>query len=153
MTTVLVASGPHRGRPGARQADGSAGPSSAGLRESLESLDPAIAVAFRQTDDEAELISWLHEAVEAGWGVVLNPTAFTHYSYALRDAAALVTEAGLPLIEVHLTNPTSREDYRRASVVSAVSTGMIAGLGFDSYRFAVRAAADRVTERAATLEA
>lgn len=147
MTTVLVASGPHRGRPGARGVD-VAGESVRDLQASLEALDPAITVAFRQTDDEAELVSWLREAVDEGWGVVLDPAAFTHYSYALRDAAAQVTDAGLPLIEVHLTNPTSREDYRRASVVSAVSTGMIAGLGFDSYRFAVRAAADRVVERA-----
>ena len=64
---------------------------------------------LRQTDDEAELVRWLHGAVDSGSPVVLNPAAFTHYSYALRDAAALVTSAGLPLIEVHITNPHARE--------------------------------------------
>ena len=69
--------------------------------------------------------------------VILNPAAFTHYSYALRDAAALVTKAGLPLIEVHISNPHARETFRHTSVVSAIATGVIAGLGFDSYRLAL----------------
>jgi 3-dehydroquinate dehydratase-2 len=64
-----------------------------------------------------------------------------------------VTESGLPLIEVHLTSRSARDDFSRPSVVSAVSTGLIAGLGFDSYRFAVRAAADRVIERSAAVSA
>jgi 3-dehydroquinate dehydratase-2 len=146
VTTVLVASGRELGHAGGLRPVPEAGE----LRAQLESLDPSITVLFRQTDDEAELISWLQEAVSAGSGVVLNPDGFTHYSYALRDAAAAVTDAGLPLIEVHLTNPTSRDDFRRASVVSAVSTGSITGLGFDSYRFAVRAAADRTAVRTTT---
>lgn len=148
MTTILVASGPDLGRRGARHPDSTEHGSLSELRSDLAALE-GVTVDFRQTDDEAQLISWLHSAVEEEWGVVLNPVAFTHYSYALRDAAALVTEAGLPLIEVHVTNPMSREDFRQASVISAVSTGVIAGLGFDSYRFAVRAAADRVIARAA----
>jgi len=69
--------------------------------------------------------------------VILNPAAFTHYSYALRDAAALVTKAGITLIEVHLSNPHARETFRHTSVVSAVATGVIAGFGFDSYRLAL----------------
>jgi 3-dehydroquinate dehydratase-2 len=153
VTTVLVASGRDHGRPATRPVSTTTSETPGALRDALESLDPAITVVFRQTDDEAELISWLHEAVDSGWGVVLNPAGFSHYSYALRDAAALVTETGLPLIEVHLTNPSSREDYQRASVVSAVSTGLIAGLGFDSYRFAVRAAADRVLVHSGALSA
>ena len=92
---------------------------------------------LRQTNDEAELIGWLHEAVDTRSPVILNPAAFTHYSYALRDAAALVTGAGLPLIEVHLSNPHAREEFRRTSVISGVATGVIAGLGFGSYRLAL----------------
>ena len=71
---------------------------------------------MRQTNDEAELVGWIHEAVDAGADVVLNPAAFTHYSYALRDACAMVT--GRPLVEVHLSNPAAREAFRHTSVVS-----------------------------------
>jgi 3-dehydroquinate dehydratase-2 len=70
-------------------------------------------------------------------GVILNPAAFTHYSYAIRDACAMVTSAGLPLIEVHLSNPHSREEFRHRSVISGVVTGVILGFGADSYRLAM----------------
>ena len=72
-------------------------------------------VEVRQTDDEAELVGWLHEAADAGTPVVLNPAAFTHYSYALRDACAQRTA---PLVEVHISNPHAREEFRHTSVVS-----------------------------------
>ena len=81
-------------------------------------------VDVRQTDDEAELVGWLHEAADDRTPVVLNPAAFTHYSYALRDAIAQRTA---PLIEIHLTNPATREDFRHTSVVAGVATGTIAG--------------------------
>ena len=106
--------------------------------------DLGLDVDVRQTDDEAELIGWLHEAVDAGSHVVLNPAAFTHYSYATRDACALVTKAGLVLVEVHLSNPAAREAFRHTSVVGAVATGTIAGFGVDSYRLALRAVAARL---------
>ena len=93
-------------------------------------------VEVRQTDDEATLISWLHEAADAKIAVVLNPAAFTHYSYAVRDAIAMRTA---PLIEVHITNPAAREQFRHTSVVAAVASGTIAGFGLDSYRLALRA--------------
>jgi 3-dehydroquinate dehydratase-2 len=93
---------------------------------------------MRQSNDEAELISWLYEAVDCRSGVILNPAAFTHYSYALRDAVALVVKAGLPLIEVHITNPHARETFRHTSVISGVASGVIAGFGFDSYVLALQ---------------
>lgn len=93
-------------------------------------------VEVRQTDNESDLVSWLHEAADAGSAVVLNPAAFTHYSYALRDACAQLTA---PLIEVHLSNPMAREDFRHTSVVSGVATGTIAGFGADTYRLALQA--------------
>jgi 3-dehydroquinate dehydratase-2 len=111
-----------------------------------EQAGEAIDIDLRQTDDEAELIGWLHEAVDGGDAVILNPAAFTHYSYALRDAAALVTKAGLPLIEVHISNPHAREEFRHTSVISGVATGVIAGLGFDSYVLALQAVG-RLTAR------
>jgi 3-dehydroquinate dehydratase-2 len=97
----------------------------------------------RQTDSESELISWIHEAVDTGSNVVLNPAAFTHYSYALRDAAVQITKSGLKLIEVHLSNPHTREEFRHKSVISGVATGVIAGFGVDSYLLAMTQLASR----------
>jgi 3-dehydroquinate dehydratase-2 len=82
-------------------------------------------------------MSWLFEAIDTSTPVILNPAAFTHYSYALRDAVAQVTKAGIALIEVHISNPHSREEFRHNSVISAVATGVIAGFGADSYRLAL----------------
>jgi 3-dehydroquinate dehydratase-2 len=90
----------------------------------------------RQTDTEGVLIGWLHEAAAEGIPVILNPAAFTHYSYAVRDACAMLTA---PLVEVHITNPHTREEFRHTSVVSGVASGVIAGFGVDSYRLALRA--------------
>ena len=98
-------------------------------------------VDFRQTNDEAELIGWIHEAVDRAADVVLNPAAFTHYSYAVRDACALVTSSGSRLIEIHLSNPAAREEFRHSSVIAGVATGTIAGFGSDSYLLALRALA------------
>ena len=95
-------------------------------------------VEVKQTNDEAELIDWLHEAADNKLDVIINPAAFTHYSYALRDACAIVSSAGLRLIEVHISNPRSREEFRHKSVISAVATGVIAGFGQDSYALALR---------------
>ncbi|WP_460302622.1 type II 3-dehydroquinate dehydratase [Actinocorallia aurea] len=93
-------------------------------------------VEVRQTDDEAEMIGWVHAAADARTPVVINPAAFTHYSYALHDALAQRTA---PLIEVHISNPHTREEYRHTSVVSSVATGTIAGFGLDSYALALHA--------------
>lgn len=95
-----------------------------------------LSVEVRQSDDESELVGWLHAAADEHVPVVLNPAAFTHYSYALRDACAQLTA---PLIEVHLTNPAARETFRHTSVVSGVASGTIAGFGIDSYRLALLA--------------
>ncbi len=91
---------------------------------------------IRQSDTEAEIIGWLHEAADARTPVIFNPAAFTHYSYAIRDAAQMLTA---PLIEVHLSNPMSREEFRHTSVISGVATGTIAGFGPNSYLLALEA--------------
>lgn len=135
---ILVLNGPNLNRLGTREPDVYGTATLADLETELRDAAPAgVEVELRQTNDEAELIGWLHEAVDTRSPVILNPAAFTHYSYALRDAAALVTGAGLPLIEVHLSNPHAREEFRRTSVISGVATGVIAGLGFGSYRLAL----------------
>lgn len=93
-------------------------------------------VDVRQSDDEAEIIKWLHEAADSDLPVIINPAAFTHYSYAIRDAAELLKG---PLIEVHLSNPLSREEFRHTSVISGVANGTIAGFGPHSYLLALDA--------------
>lgn len=91
-------------------------------------------VDIRQSDDEATLIGWLHEAADNSQPVIFNPAAFTHYSVAIRDAAALLRA---PLIEVHLSNPLAREEFRHTSMIAGVAAGTIGGFKEDSYRLAL----------------
>ena len=145
MAQVLVLNGPNLGRLGSREPD-VYGPSSFGdLAELCRSTARALGLHadVRQTDDESELISWLHEAADSRVPVVLNPAAFTHYSYALRDAIAMRTA---PLVEVHITNPASRESFRRNSVVAEVADGTIAGFGLMSFQLALQAVAEMVAD-------
>lgn len=137
MARILVLNGPNLGRLGSREPDVYGNQDLAALGALLQADAPEYEIDLRQTDSEPELMSWLFEAVDTKTPVILNPAAFTHYSYALRDAAAMVTKSGVPLIEVHISNPHSREEFRHNSVISAVATGVIAGFGFDSYRLAL----------------
>jgi len=137
VTCVLVLNGPNLNRLGTREPAIYGTATLGELRGELAGASDGVEIDLRQSNDEAELIGWLHEAVDARTPVILNPAAFTHYSYALRDAVALVTEAGIPVIEVHLSNPHSREEFRHTSVISGVATGVIAGFGFGSYRLAL----------------
>ena len=102
------------------------------IRSQAQSL--GIDVDIRQSNDEAEIISWLHEAADHKMPLIFNPAAFTHYSYAIRDAVVMLKA---PSIEVHLSNPLSREEFRHTSVISGVVNGTIAGFGLDSYRLAL----------------
>lgn len=139
MTRVLVLNGPNLQRLGSREPDVYGVVRLPQVAASLVAAAPAgVEVDVRQTDDEATLIGWLHEAADTGSPVILNPAAFTHYSYALHDAVRIVTGAGLPVVEVHLTNPAAREAFRRESVVSPAATGVIAGFGADGYLLALR---------------
>ncbi len=145
-TTVLVANGPNLSRLGTREPEkyGSTTADELAALCMQWGSDLGLEVVVRQSDDESTMVGWMHEAVDSGWAVVLNPAAFTHYSYALRDACALVSTAGLALIEVHLTNPHAREEFRHTSVISGVATGTIAGFGPDSYRLGLEAIAARL---------
>lgn len=95
-----------------------------------------IEIEIKQSDSESELISWIHEAADKKQPVIINPAAFTHYSYAIRDAICMLKA---PVIEVHLSNPLSREEFRHTSVVSGVVQGTISGFGVDSYSLALLA--------------
>jgi 3-dehydroquinate dehydratase-2 len=140
VTTVLVLNGPNLGLLGSREPEiyGSATLADIGAACQALGAELGLRVDLRQTDDEAELIGWVHEAAELRLPVVINPAAFTHYSYALRDALAMRTA---PLVEVHISNPAARESFRHISVVSAVADGTIAGFGVASYLLALRAIA------------
>jgi 3-dehydroquinate dehydratase-2 len=143
MANVLVLNGPNLGRLGTREPEIYGNLDYDGLvsKIEVEAQKLGLRVEVRQSDSEAQLIAWIHGAVDEGTNVVMNPAAFTHYSYALRDAAALVTKAGLKLIEVHISNPHTREVFRHTSVISGVATGVIAGFGAQSYLLALNALA------------
>ncbi|MEZ0089837.1 type II 3-dehydroquinate dehydratase [Streptacidiphilus sp. EB129] len=134
---VLVLNGPNLGRLGSREPDVYGSTSYAGLVQRCTALgrELGLEVEVRETNDEGEMIRWLHEAADGKLPVVINPGAFTHYSYAMRDAAAQRTA---PLIEVHISNPHAREEFRHTSVISAVASGTIAGFGVGSYELALR---------------
>lgn len=140
MNRVLVVSGPNLSRLGSREPDVYGADNYDDLVAACNEVAAALGfdVDVRQTNDEAELVTWLHGAADTRTPVVLNPGAFTHYSYALRDAIAMRTA---PLIEVHITNPAARDEFRHTSVVAGVATGTIAGFGIDSYRLALEAIA------------
>ena len=130
---ILVLNGPNLGRLGTRQTDVYGLTTYAELVQLCQEVEPEADV--RQTDDEATMISWLHEAADTGTPVVLNAGAWTHYSYAVRDAAALAPV----VVEVHLSQIAAREEFRHHSVISAVAKGTITGLGVEGYRAALRA--------------
>jgi 3-dehydroquinate dehydratase II len=138
MSSILVLNGPNLGRLGTREPGIYGAQTLDDLRTLLVAeADDDKGVDVRQTDDEATMLGWLYEAADARTPVVLNAGAWTHYSIALHDAVSLVTSAGVPVIEVHISNPHSREEFRHTSVISSVATGVIAGFGFESYRLAV----------------
>lgn len=140
MRTVLVLNGPNIAHLGIRDPEvyGSMSYTDLVAKVTAEGVSLGVETDVRQTNDESEMIGWLHEALAKKQEVIINPAAFTHYSYALRDAAEMLTKSGIRLIEVHITNPSAREEFRRTSVISAVSTGTIAGLGVNSYLLALR---------------
>jgi 3-dehydroquinate dehydratase II len=102
--------------------------------------DLGLTVRCRQTNHEGEYVDWLHEALEVADGAVLNPAAWTHYSWAVHDAVELLT---MPFVEVHLSNVDEREEWRRFSVLSDMAAKRIVGRGPDGYREALEFLADR----------
>ena len=145
MTSVLVLNGPNLNLLGTRKPEVYGSTSLADVEKmcQAEADKLGLELAFRQSNHEGQLIDWIHEfgaAVKAGKsiGAVYNPGAHTHTSVALHDA---IEGAELPVIECHISNVHAREEFRHHSVVSAVATGVICGLGAEGYRHAVSAAA------------
>jgi 3-dehydroquinate dehydratase-2 len=133
---VLVLNGPNLGRLGTREPEVYGSTSYA----ELEALcigggsELGLDVEVRQTEQEGDLLAWLHAAADGATPVVLNAGALTHTSVALGDACAMRTA---PLVEVHISNVYRREDFRRHSYVSAHADGVIVGLGVDGYVLAL----------------
>jgi len=137
---VLVLNGPNLDQLGSRQPEIYGRTTLAQVRRSLEkrAAELKLGLEFMQSNAEAELVEALHAARGRAAAVIMNPGAFTHYSYALRDA---VETSEVPLYEVHLTNIYAREEFRRHSVISPVAAGVVCGLGPDGYLAALDAAA------------
>jgi 3-dehydroquinate dehydratase-2 len=139
---VLVLNGPNLGRLGTREPD----VYGATTHDDLVALcqragtELGLDVDVRQTDHEGIMIRWLHEAADTATPVVLNAAAWTHYSIAVRDAAA---QLSAPLVEVHISNVHAREPFRHHSYISAIASGVIAGLGVEGYSLALRWIAGR----------
>jgi 3-dehydroquinate dehydratase-2 len=135
--TVLVLNGPNLGRLGRREPEvyGNTTHDDLVALVEREAGELSLKAVVRQSDSEADLLNWIHAAADAGDPVILNAGALTHTSVALRDACA---ELSAPLIEVHISNVHSREDFRHHSYISAVATGVIVGLGVQGYVLALR---------------
>jgi 3-dehydroquinate dehydratase II len=136
-TTVNVLNGPNLGRLGRRQPEvyGKVTYDDLVAIIAREADELGLKVLVRQSDSEAELLGWIHDAADAGEPVVLNAGALTHTSVALRDACSELTA---PLIEVHISNVHAREEFRHHSYLSAIATGVIVGLGVQGYLLALR---------------
>jgi 3-dehydroquinate dehydratase II len=112
------------------------------LRECADKI--GVAMTFRQSNHEGELVDWIHEAGAGGAGILLNAAAYTHTSVALRDA---ISGVGAPTIETHLSNVHAREPFRHRSLIAPVCVGVIAGFGALSYILGIEALARILTER------
>ena len=134
---VLVLNGPNLARLGTREPEIYGATTYAELVTLCQrsGIELGIEVDVRQTDSEADMLGWLHEAADTATPVVLNAGAWTHYSIAVRDAAAQLTA---PLVEVHISNVHAREPFRQHSHLSAIASGVIVGLGVDGYALALR---------------
>lgn len=141
---VLVLNGPNLGRLGTRETVIYGTVSYGDLVALCQRVgtELGLEVDVRQTDHEGDMLSWLHEAADTTTPVVLNAGAWTHYSIAVRDAAA---ELSAPLVEVHISNVHARESFRHHSHLSAIASGVIVGLGVDGYSLALRWIAGRAS--------
>ena len=140
---LLVLNGPNLNRLGLREPDVYGNQTLEDLERQCEAWGAELgeAVTCRQSNFEGQLLEWIQEAQEQGFtGIVINPGALTHYSYALRDA---ISGQVLPVVEVHISNVDAREDFRHKSVTAAVCKGKISGLGFLGYRLAMEYLTDK----------
>ncbi len=145
MIRLLVLHGPNLNLLGVREPEVYGKVSFDDLNRSIKqrAAEVGIEVRILQSNSEGELIDAIHDALSWADGIIINPGALTHYSYAIRDALVAVR---LPCIEVHISNIHSREEWRRRSVISPVVTGQIVGFGSSGYLLALEAMRDLVEE-------
>jgi 3-dehydroquinate dehydratase-2 len=140
---ILVLNGPNLNLLGKRQPEIYGRLTLQEINRQIQALSKELRVdvEIRQSNNEGELVTWIQEAPKHFGAIVINPAAYTHSSVALRDA---ITAAGLPTIEVHISNIYKREQFRKHSYIAGAAVGQIAGLGVQSYLLALRAAAELV---------
>ena len=133
---VYILNGPNLNRLGKREPEIYGTTTLADVEANCRAEAEGQAIEFRQTNSEAQMIDWIHEAIDEGSGIIINPAAFTFTSIAILDALKMFPG---PIIEIHISNIHRREPYYHHSYVSKVATAVIAGLGTNGYRTAVRA--------------
>ena len=105
-----------------------------------------LTISFHQSNSEAQLIDWIHQSIKGASGIIINPAGYTHTSVAILDALKMVKH---PIIELHISNPHQREEFRHRSFVTLAATAMMCGLGVNGYPLAVQAMADLVKSKKA----
>jgi 3-dehydroquinate dehydratase-2 len=140
MAKVLILNGPNLDKLGTREPEIYGTLTLDDIKSACQNkaAEHGLEIDFRQSNSETDLIEWLHEAASQKLPVIINPAAFTHYSVAIRDAAALLETQ---LIEVHISNPIAREEFRHTSLISGLAKGTISGFGVNSYLLAIDALA------------
>jgi 3-dehydroquinate dehydratase-2 len=133
LSKVFILNGVNLGSLGVRRPEVYGHQTLADIEKSVRAEFPEVEIEFRQTDYEGEFVGWIREAA-ASDGLIVNPGAWTHYSYAIHDALEAVT---VPKVEVHLSNVHGREEWRRTSVISPAVNAVIAGMGAEGYRMAL----------------
>jgi 3-dehydroquinate dehydratase-2 len=145
MKPIYILNGPNLNRLGKREPEIYGTTTLAQIEAQCRDEAGGVPIEFRQSNSEAQLIDWIHEAIDAGAGIVINPAAFSFTSMAILDELKMFPG---PIVEVHLTNIHRREPMYHHSYVSKVATAVVAGLGPGGYRAAVKAVCDRVAQDA-----
>jgi 3-dehydroquinate dehydratase II len=140
---IYILNGPNLNRLGLREPEIYGKTTLSEIEEMCRASAPGQPLEFRQTNKEHELIDWIHEAIEEGVGIIINPAGYTFTSIAILDALKMFPG---PVIELHITNVHRREPHYHHSYVSKVATAVIAGLGANGYRVALGAMRDMLRE-------
>jgi 3-dehydroquinate dehydratase II len=140
---ILVLNGPNLNLLGKRQPEIYGRLTLDQVNKKIRSLadELGVGIDIRQSNSEGELVSWIQEAPREFGAIVINPAAYTHSSVAIRDA---ITAAGIPAVEVHISNIYRREEFRKHSYIAGAAVGQIAGFGVQSYLLGLRAAVEQL---------